>query len=92
MADGVPAILAIVREENVVHPLLREALETIKLITEYPSGKYCIFSSRIRQAALQHIASDLTLEEPYADTIDRYGLGDIARDCLMHLMNLAKTK
>ena len=91
--DGVPAILAIVREENVVHPLLREALETIKLITEYPSGKYChILLENRAQAALQHIASDLTLEEPYADTIDRYGLGDIARDCLIALDEFGEDK
>jgi hypothetical protein len=37
------------------------------------------------QATLQHIASDLTLEEPYTEVLDRYGLGDVARDCLIAL-------
>ena len=72
--------------EKTKYPL-REALDTIKLITEYPSG-YCPLRES-SSGGVAHIASDLTLEEPYV--IDRYGLGDIARDCLIALVNLAKT-
>ena len=85
-SNGAPIMLAIVREDGVVHPLLREALETIKLVTEYPGGTHC--STLLENGALvalQRIASDLTLEEPYTEVLDRYGLSDAARDCLISL-------
>ena len=84
--NGVPSMLAVVREKQVVHPLLREALETIKLVADYPGGAQVKgLLDNGAQAALQHIASDLTLEEPYTDVLDRYGLSDVARDCLIAL-------
>lgn len=84
---AVPALLAIVEEEDVAHPLLREALLALCAIAKCPGKPYTKHLVEHRASdVLQRIGSDVHLDDDYPDEHeDRIGLGDVAREALAAL-------
>jgi hypothetical protein len=81
-------LVSVLRESPLVaHPLLREALEAVRLMAASPGGALDAELLKVgAKEALLRVAADITLENPYRGTgIDRITLGDAARDALSEL-------